>query len=125
FGEGSWPLVTAGLRLTFAPADGFRGSDTDRDGAPAADLAAAILASFPPAAFDGIGRLRPPAVGRAARVVREGTPVRRRRDSAHRPPAPFVMPAPVEPPTADPLVESPRPPHAISFSSLRKRRPAE
>ena len=115
FGDATWPLIAAGLRLTFAAADEFRGPAAERQTAPAAELSSAILASFPPAAFGGDGCLRSPAAGRVGRIVNETAPTRRHQ--IHRPSAPVVTPPPP--------VEAPRPPHGISFVSLRKRRPTE
>lgn len=111
-GAAVWPLVTAGTHLAFASADTFRGESTEESMSAAADLAAAIFAGYPHASFSADGRLRAPRVGRVARTIRETSYAKPRR-SVDRTPAP---------PASAPPLDAPRAPHAISFSSLRKRR---
>lgn len=121
YGAASWPLILTGLRLAFAPAEAFRGSEMPRNETPAAELVAAILASFPATAFGADGCLIAPALARMGRVVREIAPERRRPHSIDRPAALGTPPGPIEPPPFP--AEAARP--GISFASLRKRRPAE
>src|SRR5690606_12402818 len=77
-GDSSWPLVLAGLRLAFAPAEEFRGHANRRSTAVASSMAAVLFASLPAGAFASEGRLRSPAVGRAARIVEEAAPINAR-----------------------------------------------
>ena len=74
-GSATRPLIDAGLRLTFLPADILRacGCAQPRNRAAAA-LSMAMLLSFPPGAFDRDGRLRGPGVGRVARLVADSPP---------------------------------------------------
>ncbi|MGC1275914.1 MAG: hypothetical protein WBC44_19585 [Planctomycetaceae bacterium] len=123
YGAASWPLILTGLRLAFAPAEAFRGVEMSRNDVPAAELAAAILASFPPTAFAADGCLIAPALARMGRVVREVVPERRRPRSIDRPAALGDTPTPIEPSPFP--AEASRPAPGISFASLRKRRPAE
>ncbi|MBA3314326.1 MAG: hypothetical protein M3552_01450 [Planctomycetota bacterium] len=114
-GSATWPLVTAGLRLTFAEADSFRGPDEGRSGTAAADLASAIFASFPAEAFSSGGLLRAAHVGRTARVPKE-TALKK---VVRTPLAPNAASANV---AATPKASQiPRPHQPISFVTLRKR----
>jgi hypothetical protein len=117
FGDSFWPLITAGLRLAFAPAETFRGASEPAEAAPVIGLAAAVVSTFPVCAFGPEGVLRPLLLARAGRVVKEGRPQPRQR--LRLPPAPVAEPATLQPPPAETL------PHLISFASFRKRRPME
>ena len=113
-GVASWPLILAGLRISLTPAEEFRGSAECPTAGPAAELAAAIFASFPPRAFTSEGTLRSPGVGRIARVVQEGTLSSTQKGFRKSPP---VFEEDEEQP-----FDEPRPTKPISFASLQRRR---
>ncbi len=115
-GRRTWPLIAAGMRLTFASADREYRTSASRIATELSPLAAALLACFPRSAFDGDGRLLAVHLARSGRIVNESPP-------AATVPRPVSRPSALLPPPS--TRDAPKPATGISFASLRKRRPVD